>query len=148
VDKNLNGEKSALRGEKYQISLQTQAMMEKSILRHQKELEDLNSVMSQKYERLQNYLKERLNDKRVSRDKLVDIKEDIIKFKLNKEAFWDRAALNSSVNKNAWEEECLLLEDAISKAEASVKSERKKGEYLAEELTSFVMKGLKKEEKF
>lgn len=40
--------------------------------------------MSQKYERLQNYLKDRLNDKRVSRDKLTDIKEDILKFKLNK----------------------------------------------------------------
>lgn len=37
-----------------------------------------------------------------------------------------------------------MLEEAISKVEASVKSERKKGEYLAEELTNFVMKGLKK----
>ena len=77
VDKNLNGERSAFRAEKYQISLQTQNMMEKTVQRHQKELEDLNAVMSQKYERLQNYLKDRLNDKRISRDKLTDIKEEL-----------------------------------------------------------------------
>lgn len=78
-------------------------MMEKTIQRHQKELEDLNSVMSQKYERLQNYLKDRLSDKRISRDKLVDIKEDIIKFKLGKESVWDRTALNTAAaNRGAW----------------------------------------------
>lgn len=91
--------------------------------RHQKELEDLNAVMSQKYERLQSYLKDRLNDKRISRDKLTDIKEDIIKFKLSRESIWDRTALSTAAaNKNAWEEECLALEDAISKVEAGVKS--------------------------
>ena len=103
VDKNLNGERSAFRAEKYQISLQTQNMMEKTVQRHQKELEDLNAVMSQKYERLQNYLKDRLNDKRISRDKLTDIKEDIIKFKLSRESVWDRTALSTAAaNKNAW----------------------------------------------
>ena len=51
-------------------------------------------------------------------------------------------------NKNAREEEYLILEDLISKAEASVRTERKKGEYLADELTNLVMRGLKREEKF
>ena len=36
-------------------------------------------------------------------NKLADIKEDIIKFKLSKESAWDKATLNSSVaNKNIW----------------------------------------------
>lgn len=73
-------------------------------------MEDLNTVMSQKYDRLQNYLKDKLNDKRINRNKLADIKEDIIKFKLSKESAWDKATLNSSIaNKNVWEEECLAL---------------------------------------
>lgn len=72
--------------------------------------------MSHKYERLQNYLKDRLNDKRISRDKLVDIKEDIIKFKMSKESIWDRTtATTVSANKNAWEDECSALEEMISK---------------------------------
>lgn len=40
--------------------------------------------MQQKYERLQVYLKDKLADKRQNRDKLAEIKEDIIKFKLSK----------------------------------------------------------------
>lgn len=84
MDRSLNGEKGALRAEKYQVGLQTQAMMEKAVIRQQKELEDLNAVMAQKYERLQNYLRDRLTDKRTSRDKLAEIKEDIIKFKLSR----------------------------------------------------------------
>jgi hypothetical protein len=73
-------------------------------------MEDLNTVMNQKYDRLQNYLKDKLNDKRINRNKLADIKEDIIKFKLSKESAWDKATLNSSIaNKNVWEEECLAL---------------------------------------
>jgi hypothetical protein len=40
--------------------------------------------MNQKYDRLQSYLKDKLNDKRINRNKLADIKEDIIKFKLSK----------------------------------------------------------------
>lgn len=66
-------------------------------------MEDLNIVMNQKYDRLQCYLKDKLNDKRINRNKLADIKEDIIKFKLSKESAWDKATLNSSVaNKNIW----------------------------------------------
>lgn len=66
-------------------------------------MEDLNIVMNQKYERLQSYLKDKLNDKRINRNKLADIKEDVIKFKLSKESAWDKATLNSSVaNKNIW----------------------------------------------
>lgn len=88
--------------------------------------------MSQKHERLQAYLKDRLGDKRASRDKLAEIKEDIIKFRLSKEQGWDRALNTVNAHRNAWEEECLALEDAIGKAEAAVKAERKKGEYLGE----------------
>jgi hypothetical protein len=88
--------------------------------------------MAQKHERLQNYLRDRLADKRASRDKLSEIKEDIIRFKLSKEAIWDRAALNASSSHAHWEDECLALEDAIGKAEASVKAERRKGDYLGE----------------
>lgn len=67
-------------------------------------MEDLNTVMNQKYDRLQSYLKDKLNDKRINRNKLADIKEDIIKFKLSKESSWDKAILNSSIaNKNVWE---------------------------------------------
>jgi hypothetical protein len=73
--------------------------------------------MAQKHERLQNYLRDRLGDKRNSRDKLAEIREDIIKFRLSREAIWDRTALTTAaVNRNAWEDECLALEDAIGKA--------------------------------
>jgi hypothetical protein len=71
VDRSLNGEKGALRAEKYQLGLQTQTLMEKTIVRQQKELEDLNEVMAQKHDRLQNYLRDRLADKRASRDKVA-----------------------------------------------------------------------------
>jgi hypothetical protein len=74
-----------------------------------------------------------------------EIKEDIIKFKMSKESIWDKLTLSSATaHKNTWEEECLALEDLIGKAEANVKSERKKGDYLSEELTNFVMRGLKR----
>jgi hypothetical protein len=98
---------------------------------------------------LQGYFKDRLNDKRQNREKLTDIKEDVIKFKLSKEAIWDKVSLSAVLaQKNAREEEYLALEDLIGKAEASVRTERKKGEYLADELTNLVMRGLKREEKF
>lgn len=87
--------------------------------------------MAQKHERLQAYLKDRLTDKRASREKLSEIKEDIIRFKLSREGVWDRVVLGTAaVHRNAWEDECLALEEAIGKAEAAVKAERKKGEYL------------------
>ncbi len=105
--------------------------------------------MSQKYERLNAYLKDRISEKRVNREKVAQIKEDIIKFKLSKESVWDKATLSTVASKkNVWEEECLALEEMVAKAQASVKAERKKGDYLTEELTNFVMRGLKKEEKY
>jgi len=60
--------------------------------------------MTQKHERLQNYLRDRLADKRASRDKLSEIKEDIIRFKLSKEAIWDRTVLNASSGHAHWED--------------------------------------------
>lgn len=105
--------------------------------------------MAQKYERLNAYLKDRINEKRINRDKVAEIKEDIVKFKLSKESIWDKVTLSTvSSAKNGWEEQCLCLEETIGKAEAAVKAERKKGEYLTEELTNFVMRGLRKEEKY
>lgn len=133
LDKTLNGEKSAIRAEKYNLNLKMQTMMEKTVQIHQRQMEDLNAVMAEKYQRLQAYFKDRLNDKRQNREKLTEIKEDIIKFKLSKEAIWDKVSLSTVLaQKNAREEEYLVLEDLISKAEASVRTERKKGEYLAD----------------
>jgi hypothetical protein len=78
--------------------------------------------MAQKHERLQNYLRDRLTDKRASRDKLAEIREDIIRFKLSREAVWDRAALTAASSRGQWEDECLALEEAIGRAEAGVKA--------------------------
>ena len=64
----------------------------------------------QKQERLNAYYKDRVNDKRINRDKLAEIKEDIAKFKLSKEAIWDKVALSTSASlKNNWEEQCIAL---------------------------------------
>lgn len=59
--------------------------------------------MSTKYDRLQTYLKDKINDKRLSREKLTEIKEDILKFKISKEAIWDKTTLATVSNhKNSW----------------------------------------------
>jgi hypothetical protein len=61
--------------------------------------------MKQKYDRLTAYLKERVSEKRVNREKLADIKEDIAKFKLSKESIWDKVTLaTTSSTKNSWED--------------------------------------------
>ena len=61
--------------------------------------------MTQKQERLNAYYKDRISDKRVNRDKLTDLKEDISKFKLSKESIWDKVTLSTSANiKNGWED--------------------------------------------
>lgn len=89
--------------------------------------------MAQKYDRLKAYLKDRISEKRVNREKIAEIKEDIVKFRLSKESIWDKVTLSTvSTAKNGWEEQCLSLEEIIGKAEAAVKAERKKGEYLTE----------------
>lgn len=58
--------------------------------------------MSQKFERLQIYLRDRLSDKRKSRDKLAEINEDILKFKLNKQSVWDKVSITG--HKGSWED--------------------------------------------
>ena len=47
-------------------------------------MEELELLMSQKLDRLNIFLKERLHEKRTNRDKLSEIKEDILKYKMNK----------------------------------------------------------------
>ena len=59
-------------------------MMERYTQKYQRELEELELVMNQKLDRLNIFLKERLHEKRSNRDKLSDIKEDILKYKMNK----------------------------------------------------------------
>jgi DNA polymerase II small subunit/DNA polymerase delta subunit B len=82
-----------------------QIAMEKTVQRQQREVEDLTAVMKQKYDRLTAYLKERVNEKRVNREKLADLKEDIAKFKLSKESIWDKVTLaTTSSTKNSWED--------------------------------------------
>lgn len=149
IEKSLTTDKSSIRAEKYSVNAKIQLAMEKIVQRQQRELEDLNSVMAQKHERLSAYLKDRTNDKRSNRQKLSEIKEDIVKFKLSKESVWDKASISTATaHKKAWEEECLALEDLIGKAEAGTKAERKKGDYLTEQLTNLVMRGLKKQAKY
>ena len=61
--------------------------------------------MKQKYERLTAYLKERVNEKRINREKVAQLKEDIAKFKLSKESIWDKVTLaTTTAGKNGWEE--------------------------------------------
>ena len=45
-------------------------MMEKYTQKYQREMEELELVMSQKLDRLNIYLKERLHEKRTNRDKI------------------------------------------------------------------------------
>lgn len=93
--------------------------------------------MNQKLDRLNSYLKERLHEKRSNRDKLVDLKEDIMKFKINKEEVWNKGAshmssvVNANINKGAWEEEYFSLEEMISRAKSTVQAESKKGDYMS-----------------
>ena len=49
-------------------------MMERYTQKYQREMEELELVMSQRLDRLQILLKERLHEKRSNRDKLTDIK--------------------------------------------------------------------------
>lgn len=149
VDRSFNGEKTAFRNEKYNQGIKIKGMMEKIINKQQRELEDMDTVMSQKMDRLQIFLKEMLADKRSNREKLSDIKEDIIKFKMAKEAIWDRVTLTATTgNRGTWEDQCLVLEEMIAKAQSAAKAEQKKGTYLAEELSNVVMRGLTREEKY
>jgi hypothetical protein len=122
-----------MRAEKYHTNEKKQLEIEKIVQRQQRELDDLSSVMAQKFERLNAYYKERVNEKRANREKVAEIKEDCTKFKLGKESIWDKVTLaTTSSTKNGWEEECIILEEMIGKAEGAVKAERKKGEYLTE----------------
>lgn len=82
-----------------------QIAIEKIVQRQQREVDDLIGVMNQKQDRLNAYYKERMSEKRVNRDKLSDLKEDISKFKLSKESIWDKVTLSTSANiKNSWED--------------------------------------------
>lgn len=94
--------------------------------------------MGQKLDRLNSFLKERLNEKRSNRDKLADLKEDIMKFKLNKEEIWNKGAINmtsvvnANINKSAWDEEYFAMEEMISSSKSTIQAESKKGDYMSE----------------
>ena len=81
-----------------------QLAIEKIVQRQQREVDDLTTVMMQKYDRLNAYYKERVSEKRNNKNKLADIKEDIAKFKLSKEAIWDKVSLATSTStKSRWD---------------------------------------------
>ena len=46
--------------------------------------------MGDKLGKLEAYYRDRVCKKRANRDKLVDLREDVIKLQLNKENAWDR----------------------------------------------------------
>lgn len=94
--------------------------MEKYTQKYQREMEELELVMNQKLDRLNIFLKERLHEKRSNRDKLSDIKEDILKYKMNKEEVWNKVGTNSGTMKTSWMEECVGLEDLIAKSKSTV----------------------------
>lgn len=96
VEVGLNEEMSSLRTQKYHQGAKVQVMMEKVAQRQQREVDDLGSVMEQKHQRLQAYLQERLSDKRASRQKLVDTREDTLRFKLGKESLWDKLSTGAA----------------------------------------------------
>ena len=105
IEKNLSNDKSSLRSEKHHMNDKMQIAIEKIVQRQQREVDDLMGVMNQKQERLNAYYKERMSEKRVSRDKLSDIKEDVSKFKLSKESIWDKVTLSTSATlQNGWED--------------------------------------------
>lgn len=60
--------------------------------------------MSQRLDRLQILLKERLHEKRANREKLTDIKEDMMRYKMNKEDIWNRLGTGNAAFKSGWTE--------------------------------------------
>lgn len=58
--------------------------------------------MSQRLDRLQILLKERLHEKRANREKLTDIKEDMMRYKMNKEEIWNRLGTGTGNIKSGW----------------------------------------------
>lgn len=104
--------------------------------------------MQGKMDKLNQYLKDMLTSKRLNRQKLSDIREDIISFKLSKESLWDRVTSQATTgNKSGWQDECAVLEELIAKAESDVKAESKKAGYLQDEMKETVLRGLNKQEK-
>lgn len=60
-----------VRNQKYKINESIQNVMEKYTQRNQRELDEIDLVMGQKMDRLNAFLKERLHEKRVNREKLI-----------------------------------------------------------------------------
>jgi hypothetical protein len=54
--------------------------------------------------------------KRQNREKISDIKEDIIKFKLMKESTWDRVTSSMATSDSSFHDEILIKEEMIAKA--------------------------------
>ena len=90
TDKGLGQQKSELRKDKYNLNLKIQAMSERVMQKNQREIEELEAVMEEKASKLEAYYRDRVNKKRANREKMVELREDIIKLELSKENAWDR----------------------------------------------------------
>ncbi len=54
--------------------------------------------------------------KRSNRDKLTELKEDILKLQMSKESSWDKVTETyQNSNKNSLEERCRMLEEFVAK---------------------------------
>lgn len=80
--------------------------------------------MGQKLERLNAFYKERLHEKRIIREKLAELKEDIMKSKLNKEDITNKTISSqfSTTNKAVCDEEAFLMEEEIAKVTTTLQN--------------------------
>jgi uncharacterized protein YydD (DUF2326 family) len=80
--------------------------------------------MGQKLERLNAFYKERLHEKRIINEKLAELKEDIMKSKLNKEDITNKTISSqfSTTNKAVCDEEAFLMEEEIAKVTTTLQN--------------------------
>lgn len=89
--------------------------------------------MASKFDKLESMLRERMNSKRRNYEKLTELKEDILKFKMSKQLVWDKVTSSATTGKkSAYEDEVINLEELIAKADSVSKNELKKGKYMSE----------------
>ena len=111
MDKGLAAQKNSVRNEKYNMSVKIQSMMEKQIIKQQRELDEVEAIMSERFDKLQALYRDKANKKRSNRDKITELKQDIIKLKMNKELAWDKITdTYQNTNKNVLEDRVRGLE--------------------------------------
>ena len=111
MDKDLAAQKNSVRNEKYHMSVKIQSMMEKQIIKQQRELDEVEAIMSERFDKLQALYRDKANKKRSNRDKITELKQDIIKLKMNKELAWDKITdTYQNTNKNVLEDRVRGLE--------------------------------------